>query len=64
MDSTSVVLAGDHSLSATTAARGHTRESTVSSVTYSLHMHASPPRMCAVSALVSWPASPLRGSTW
>ena len=48
ISSVSFTDAGDQSLSAMAAVRGHIRESTVSDETSSLHMVASPPRMLEV----------------
>jgi hypothetical protein len=53
MSGRSRTSAGDHSRSAMAAMRGQMRESIVSGETNSLHMQASPPRMCLRSSAVS-----------
>ena len=63
IESTSLVDAGDQKRSATAAARGQIRESSVSAVEYSAHMHISPPSMRACSSGASFSASPDIGST-
>jgi hypothetical protein len=54
---------GDQKRSAIAAIRGQMRESTVSELTYSAHMQASPPRMRAASSASSTRAAPSSGST-
>ena len=53
MDVRLVTSLGDHSRSAIAAARGQIRESMVSALTYSVHMHASPPRIRAALSVVN-----------
>ena len=47
MSAVSLISRGDQKRSAIAAMRGQMRESTVSGLTYSEHMQASPPRMRA-----------------
>ena len=52
----------DQSRSAIAAALGQIRESTVSALTYSAHIQASPPRIRADCSGVNCAAGPLSGS--
>src|SRR6266436_8662038 len=63
MEAGSRTSCGDHRRSAIAAFLGHMRESTFSGLTYSAHMHDSPPRIRCFSSADRFAASPLIGST-
>ena len=63
MSATSTTVDGDQYRSATAAMRGQMRESTVSGVTHSAHMHASPPMIRAFASVDRFAISLPSGST-